>query len=204
MQLLGITGGVGMGKSAAAQLLVQRGVPVADTDLLAHQIVAPGEPALAEIVRVFGNEILGADGQLRREELGKVVFSDAAARRKLEDITHPRILELWKKQTAQWRAENRPLAAVVIPLLFETSAEPEFDATVCLACTSATQRQRLAERGWTLEQIEQRIAAQWPIEQKIAKANYVIWSEGPLDVHAVQWDRILSSCTDGATLRAKA
>ena len=192
MQLLGITGGVGMGKSAAAQLLSQRGLPVADTDALARQVVEPGEPALAEIVRVFGKEILGSDGQLRREELGKIVFSDAAARKKLEDITHPRILDLWKKQVAQWRAEIRPLAAVVIPLLFETGAEPEFDATVCLACAAATQRQRLAERGWTPEQIGQRIAAQWPIDRKIAKANYVVWSEGALEVHAAQWDRILS------------
>lgn len=180
-----------MGKSAAAQILERRGVPVIDTDLLARRIVEPGQPALAEIQRAFGNDIVAPDGQLRREELARIIFSNPAARQKLESITHPRIRELWGKQVELWRAQNRPVGIVVIPLLFETNAEKEFDATICVACSEVTQRKRLEERGWSSEQIAQRIAAQLPIEKKIARADFVIWSEGSLEVLAEQLDRIL-------------
>jgi dephospho-CoA kinase len=79
----------------------------------------------------------------------------------------------------------------VIPLLFETKAESEFDTVVCVACSAATQRRRLLDRGWSTEQVEQRIHAQWPVDQKIARAQFVIWTEGGLALHAEQLDRIL-------------
>ena len=191
MKVLGLTGGVGMGKSTAAQMLRERGVAVVDTDVLARQVVEPGKPALAEVVKAFGGEIVGPDGQLRRAELARRVFADAAARARLEKILHPRIRALWQAQVETWRAEGRPLAVVVIPLLFETRAEAELDGTICLACTAATQQERLRARGWSAEQIEQRIRAQWPVEQKIARANYVVWTEGGLAEHAAQIERIL-------------
>ena len=190
MNVFGLTGGMGMGKSAAAQLLRERGRPVVDTDALARQIVEPGQPALQEIRAAFGKEMIGPDGQLRRDELARRVFSDSAARGKLEAILHPRIRALWQDQIETWRAEGKPLAVVVIPLLFETNAGGQFDATVCVACSPATQRRRLGERGWTPEQIEQRAAAQWPVEKKMARADFVVWSEGGLDVLAEQLDRI--------------
>ncbi len=190
MKVFGLTGGIGMGKTAAGEFLQQRGVPLVDTDLLARQIVEPGQPALQEIQRAFGNDIVGDDGRLHRDELARRAFSSTAARRQLESLTHPRVRELWRSQVARWRAEGRPLAVVVIPLLFETGAETELDATVCVACSGATQRQRLAERGWTPEQIEQRLAAQWPIEQKMARADFVVWSEGDLSVIEGQLERV--------------
>jgi dephospho-CoA kinase len=192
MKLLGLTGGVGMGKSTAAQFLVKRGVPVIDTDLLARQVVEPGQPALKEIQRTFGDSVIAPDGQLRRDVLARIVFSDPVARQKLENLTHPRIRELWGKQVALWRSAQTPVACVVIPLLFETSAEREFDATICIACSPATQQKRLQQRGWAPEQISQRIAAQFPAEKKIAAANFVVWSEGGLDVLEAQLDRILA------------
>ena len=191
MKVLGLTGGVGMGKSASAQLLRARDVPVVDTDDLARQVVEPGQPALAEVQKAFGPDITGPDGQLRREELARRVFADPAARKRLEDILHPRIRAFWRAQVEAWRAESRPLAVVVIPLLFETSAETEVDVTICVACTAATQHQRLLARGWPPNEIEQRIRAQWPIEVKLARANYVVWTEAGLDVHGDQLDRIL-------------
>jgi dephospho-CoA kinase len=191
MKVLGLTGGVGMGKSTSAQMLQWRGAVIVDTDDLARQIVQPGQPALAEVQDVFGGDILGSDGQLRREELARIVFGDAAARQKLEAILHPRIRELWRAQVAAWRQDGRPLAVVVIPLLFETNAEADFDAVICVGCTAATQRQRLQVRGWTPEEIEQRIAAQWPIAEKMVRANYVIWTEAGMDVHAQQLYRIV-------------
>jgi dephospho-CoA kinase len=201
VKVLGLTGGAGMGKSASAQLLHARGVPVVDTDDLARQVVAPGQAALAEVQSAFGQEMVGPDGHLRREELAQRVFADPAARKRLEEILHPRIRALWRAQVDAWRSEGRPLAVVVIPLLFETGAEAELDATVCVACTAATQHQRLLARGWTPKEIEQRLRAQWPIEVKVSQANYVIWTEGSLDVHADQLDRVLRSVQEGVGTR---
>jgi dephospho-CoA kinase len=191
MKVLGLTGGIGMGKSASAQLLRGRGVPVVDTDDLARQVVEPGQPALAEIVAAFGPQIVGPDGRLRRAELARRVFADPAARRRLETILHPRIRVLWRAQVETWRSEGHPLVVVVIPLLFEIKAEAELNATICVACSAATQQQRLRARGWPPEQIEQRLQAQWPVETKIARADYLVWTEADLDVHAAQIERIL-------------
>jgi len=191
MKVLGLTGGIGMGKSASARLLRARGVPVVDTDELARQVVQPGQSALAQVLAAFGPQIAGPDGQLRRDELARRVFADPAARQRLEAILHPPIRALWRAQIETWRAEGRPLAVVVIPLLFETKAEAELDVTICVACSAATQQQRLRARGWTPEQIEQRLDAQWPVETKTARADYLVWTEADLDVHAAQLERIL-------------
>jgi dephospho-CoA kinase len=192
MKIFGLTGGVGMGKSIAAQLLRQHGAQVVDTDELARQLVQPGQPALSEIQAAFGENIVASNGQLRRDELAQIIFADANARKKLEAILHPRIRERWLAQIEVWRRENRPLAVVVIPLLFETRAESHFDKIICVACSAPAQRKRLLERGWTPEQIQQRLAAQWPVEQKIARADFVVWTDGTLDVHAQQIERIIA------------
>ena len=192
MKLLGLTGGIGMGKSTAAQLFRQRGAQVVDTDELARRLVEPGQPALAEIQSVFGNHLVSGDGCLRRGTLAQIVFADPAARKQLENILHPRIREGWLAQVEMWRRENRPLAVVVIPLLFETQSESHLEKIACVACSAANQHQRLRERGWTPEQIKQRLAAQWPIEQKIARADFVIWTDGSPEVYAGQLDRIIA------------
>ena len=190
MKVCGLTGGVGMGKSTAAEFFRARGAQVVDTDELARQLVQPGQPALAEIQAEFGKKVIAPDGRLRRDELAEIIFADAAARKKLETILHPRIRERWLAQVEIWRKENRALAVVVIPLLFETRAESHFDKIICVACSAATQRERLLARGWTPEQIQQRLAAQWPVDQKISRADFVIWTDGSLDVHAQQLERI--------------
>jgi dephospho-CoA kinase len=171
--------------------LRQRSAAVVDTDDLARQMVQPGQPALLKIQRLFGDDIVGPDGQLRRDELARIVFADAAARQRLEEVLHPRIRERWRAQIAAWRDQGVPLAVVVLPLLFETKAEAEFDATVCVACSAATQQQRLLARGWTAGQIAQRLAAQWPIERKMVRSDCVIWTEGSLEVLAQQLWRIV-------------
>jgi dephospho-CoA kinase len=192
MKICGLTGGVGMGKSTAAGFLLQHGASVVDTDELARQLVRPCEPALSEIEKIFGKEIISADGRLRRDELAKIIFADVGARKKLEAILHPRIRERWLDQIETWRNENCKLAVVVIPLLFETQAESQFDKIICVACSAANQQKRLLERGWTPEQIKQRIAAQMPVDEKIARADFVVWTDGDLDSHAQQIGRILS------------
>ena len=180
-----------MGKSTTAQLLRTRAIPVVDTDDLARQLVQPGEPALAEISAAFGEAII-VDGRLRRNELAQLVFSDLAARQKLEAILHPAIRNAWLCQVEAWRAEEHPLAVVVIPLLFETHAESHFDKIICVACSNAVQHQRLLGRGWNPDQIRQRLAAQWPLEQKIAPSDFLIWTEGNLSVHDRQLRLILA------------
>lgn len=181
-----------MGKSTAAEFLRARDAQIADTDKIARQLVQPGKPALVEIQSAFGKEMISSDGQLRRAELARIVFADAAARKKLEEILHPRIRGHWLAQIENWKKENCALAVVVIPLLFETRAESRFDKIICVACSASAQRERLLTRGWNLEQIRQRIAAQVPVEQKIARADFVIWTDGALEIHAQQIDRILA------------
>ena len=191
MNLFGLTGGVGMGKSTAAAFFQQHGAKIVDTDILARELVQPGQPALDEIRAVFGQKIISPDGQLRRDQLAGIVFEDAVARKKLENILHPRIRGLWLAQVESWRNENCPIALVVIPLLFETDAASHFDKVICVACSETTRRERLAARGWSPRQIQARIVSQMPIADKIARAHFVIWSEGPLEIHSNQVDCIV-------------
>jgi dephospho-CoA kinase len=190
VKLCGLTGGVGMGKSTAAAFFEARGAKIVDTDRLAHDLVQPGQPALNEIQRTFGSKVISPDGQLRRGELAEIIFSDPEARKKLEAILHPRIRERWLAQVEAWRGENCPFALVVIPLLFETSAEPYFDKIVCVACHENSRQERLRVRGWAPGQIRGRIAAQLPVAEKISRADFVIWSEGNVENHSRQVDLI--------------
>lgn len=192
MKLVGVTGGIGMGKSACAGILQKRGLPVVDTDTIAHEIVEPGKPALEEIKAAFGGEILGADGRLRRGELAKKVFIDQTALRKLEDILHPRIREIWVAQAERWKVEGQGIGFVVIPLLYETNAASQFDHVICVACSGETQRKRLRGRGWTDEQLQRRIDAQWPAIKKMDAAHFVIWTETTMEAHAAQVEYLLS------------
>jgi dephospho-CoA kinase len=193
MKVCGLTGGVGMGKSTAAGFFLKQGARVVDTDEIARQLVQPGQPALAEIQNQFGRGVIAAGGELRRDELARIVFTDDLARKKLENILHPLIRERWLTQIEKWRQENCPVAMVVIPLLFETQAETSFEKIICVACSSASQQERLANRGWNSGQIQQRIAAQLPVEQKIARSDFVIWTEGSPTAHASQVARIFQT-----------
>lgn len=193
-----------MGKSTAGQLLRQRGVEVADTDMLARQLTEPGQPALQEIVQRFGPLVLSAGGQLNRAELARVVFANAGARTDLEAILHPRIRAAWEAEAQGWRAAGREIGAILIPLLFETGAETRFDAIICVACSEASQWQRLRARSWSDDQIRQRVAAQWPVEKKIARSDFVVWTDTTLEIHAGQLERVVfqrpltSSAASGA------
>ena len=203
MKVCGLTGGVGMGKSTAAALFRERGAQVLDTDEIARQLVQPGRPALAAIQAAFGSQVIGSAGELNRAALAQIVFADANARKQIESILHPPIREQWISQIETWRAalersggghgEDHSVAMVVIPLLFETQAGPHFDKIICAACSAAAQRERLLARGWTSEHLRLRNAAQLPVEDKIARADHVIWTEGTLAVHARQIERLLAA-----------
>lgn len=180
-----------MGKSAAGERLERRGLPVVDSDVIAREVCAPGTPALAEIRDRFGSDVIGPDGGLRRDEMARRIFGDEESRKALEAILHPRIRSAWKNKARQWRDDGQAGGAVQIPLLFETAAEDDFDSIICLACSSAIQKNRLMKRGWDEAQIARRIASQIPIDEKIDRANFVIWNESGLDELGEQLDRIL-------------
>lgn len=180
-----------MGKSAAGDWLERRGLPVVDSDVVAREVCAPGTPGLAEIRDRFGPDAIGPDGGLLREEMARRIFGDEESRKALEAILHPKIRASWKAEAKRWRDERRAGGAVQIPLLFETAAENEFDAIVCLACSREIQKDRLKNRGWDEAQIARRIASQIPIEEKIDRADFVVWNESGLNELGEQLDRIL-------------
>ncbi|MGC8744336.1 MAG: dephospho-CoA kinase [Verrucomicrobiia bacterium] len=194
MILLGITGGIGMGKSTVGRLMVEAGLDkVVDSDDIARELTKPGSPVLEEIQKTFGNEYFNPDGTLNRSALAELVFNNETERKKLEAILHPKIRARWLDMVKQWRSENIKCGAVVVPLLFETKAQDNFDAIISVACSSQTQRNRLLSKGWSQRQIEARIKAQLPVEEKMALADYVIWNESGLDITREQLFRILKS-----------
>jgi len=180
-----------MGKSLAADLLAERGVKVVDTDVLAREMVEPGQPALTEIQQIFGPDVIDENGQLNRKALATRVFANPAEREKLEAIVHPRIRQTWLTAIDRFAAEGVRAAAVVIPLLYETNAAAAFDFVLCTACSLPSQRRRLLARGWSENELNQRISAQFPIEKKMQLSDFVIWTEGSVELHAAQLDRVL-------------
>jgi dephospho-CoA kinase len=175
MRLLGLTGGIGSGKSTVAGMLAARGAAVIDADLLAREVVEPGTPALAEIAAEFGPSVLQPDGSLDRAALGAIVFADEARRLRLNAITHPRVGELMGRRVAAALASPAPLVVVDVPLLFEGERQGTFEGVMLVWVPAATQLQRLIERdGWSEDEARQRMAAQMPIDDKRALATWVI------------------------------
>jgi dephospho-CoA kinase len=191
MLKVALTGGIATGKSHVLERFRQLGVPCLDADELAHGVTSAGTEATAEIARRFGPEILGQDGAVDRTKLGPLVFADAAARRDLEQIVHPAV---YRAITAGLRAfelvENAPAAIVDIPLLFETGRARDFDRVIATVCSPAIQLARLLERGLSETQARQRIAAQMPAEEKAARADYVIRTDGSFAETDAQIERI--------------
>ena len=167
-----------MGKTTVSSFLLKSGIVVVDTDQLARRVVEPEQPAWTDVRSAFGPDIVGSDGRIRRDKLAQIVFNDDRALRQLERILHPRIRVLWMAEAEQWRTEKRTAGVVVIPLLFETKAEEQFEATICVACSKETQRTRLGSRGWSAEHINRRLEAQWAIEIKMERSDYVLWTDG--------------------------
>ena len=162
-----------------------------DTDIIAREVVEPGTEGLLAVVNRFGPGILKADGGLDRAKLAAVVFEKESLRQDLETLLHPRIRAAWQARLEAWRNEGCERAVVVIPLLFETGAEKLVDRTICVACTAATQMERLRERGWSDAHVGARIGSQWPIEKKMERSDYVVWSEGAEEITRKQIDRVV-------------
>jgi dephospho-CoA kinase len=183
MLRVGLTGGIGSGKSAVAQRLAALGAVVLDGDTAARDVVEPGTPGLAAIAEAFGAEMLKADGTLDRARLAGVVFSDEAARQRLNAITHPLIHARIKAAEEAAVAAGGPGTIVVhdIPLLAEGQRASEFAAVIVVDVPPELQVERLAGRGMAEEQARARMAAQATREQRLAIADIVIDNSGPLD-----------------------
>jgi dephospho-CoA kinase len=172
-----LTGGIGTGKSYCLERFAARGVPVIDADVLAREAVAPGTPGLAAIAARFGPGVIAADGTLDRPALGRLVFGDTKARAALEAIVHPEVY----RRIREWFANLSPgtrVAMADIPLLFETGHNHDFDQVVVAACDPEEQVRRVMARDdLTDAEARARLAAQWPIEEKVKRADHVIWTD---------------------------
>ena len=177
MLRVALTGGIATGKSYCLERFASLGASTIDADALAREVVAVGSPALAAVVSAFGRELLAADGSLDRPALGRIVFSDAKARATLEAIIHPEVY----RRIREWFA-NLPsgthVAIADIPLVFETGHNHDFDAVVVAACAPETQLRRVIERDRLSDaDARARIAAQWPIDEKVRRAHEVVWTD---------------------------
>jgi dephospho-CoA kinase len=178
MLRIGLTGGIGSGKSAVAERFAARGVPVIDTDVVAREVVAPGEPALAEIVAAFGPDVLDEQGRLDRRRLRERVFADAAARRQLESILHPRI-----RAAVQQRIEalSAPYCIIVVPLLIETGFGP-VDRVLVVDVDETQQIERTRQRDRvSAESVRRIMEAQASRSERLARADDVIDNNGGLE-----------------------
>lgn len=174
-----LTGGIATGKSAVREAFARLGVPTIDADRLARDAVAAGTPGLAAVVARFGAGYLAPDGTLDRRALGLTVFADRDARRDLEQIVFPHVRRIMGQWFAGLDAASHAFAVAEIPLLFETGRESEFFRVVVAACRPETQLSRLMMRDHLSEQeARQRVAAQLPLADKVARADFVVETDG--------------------------
>lgn len=193
MHVFGLTGGLGSGKSTVAARLTARGLPVVDADVLSRQAVLPGSPALQAIAESFGPDVLSAEGSLDRRRLGELVFSQDAARARLEAILHPRIHALSEQAFGELEARGELLGCYEVPLLFEVGLEASLRPIVVVTAPEATRLERVMVRDNTSrEQASNRMRAQLPLEDKAARADHVIDNGGPTRSTLEQTDRVLA------------
>jgi dephospho-CoA kinase len=175
---VGLTGGIASGKSAVADAFARRGVPIVDTDVIAREVVEPGQPALTEVVEAFGGEVLGPDGRLDRRALRRLVFADPALRRRLESILHPAIRAEMQRQAA---ATAGPYVVIAIPLLVENRLQQQVDRVLVVDCPPDLQLARLLARdGETPEGARAILAAQATRDERLAVADDVVVNDGSL------------------------
>jgi len=179
MLKVGLTGGIGSGKSTVAKGLQAKGITVVDADQIARDVVQPGESALSEIAKVFGPEVIQADGQLDRSALKKRIFSDPSAKTQLEAILHPRIRQRILEQVNN--ATETPYVVADIPLLIESNYPEHFDRVVVVDCTEAQQVERVKARDeMSDEQIQRIMDSQATRQQRLAAATDIIDNTGDL------------------------
>jgi len=193
---VGLTGGIATGKSHVRARFEALGVPTIDADRLAREALAPGSAGLRQVIERFGPGVVDAAGGLDRRALGALVFADPVGRRALEAIVHPVV----RQAIADWflaLPASCRLAVADVPLLFESGLDGDYDRVVVTACAPATQLSRVVARdGLSQADAERRVAAQWPLAEKVRRADAVVWTDGTLAETDAQVEQLY------ATLRA--
>jgi dephospho-CoA kinase len=203
MLRVALTGGVATGKSYVRARIASRGVPTVDADAIVHELFAAGSEVSREVVRRFGPAMATRDGGVDRRALGALVFADAAARHRLEAIVHPRVYD----HLAAWTSVQAELGArwalAEIPLLFETGREGDFDRVLVVACSTDEQVRRLTRRDGLAEPAARaRVAAQWPIDEKMRRATDIVDTSGSLEDTDRQVDAICMGLDEVGRTRA--
>jgi dephospho-CoA kinase len=202
MLLVGLTGGIGSGKTTVARMLEERGAVVFDADVLARDAIAPGTPGHDRVVERFGPNVLAPGGDIDREALASMVFSDPAARRDLEAIVHPEVRRLFAESTAEFR-DTDAVVVMSAPLLVETGMHTAFEVLIVVSAPVETQVDRLLrDRGMSEPAIRGRIEAQLPLEEKAEVADILIDNEGSLEELEGQVERVWAELRARATATA--
>jgi dephospho-CoA kinase len=198
MLKVALTGGIATGKSYVLDQFRRRGVPCLDADTFAHGVTAAGTDATSAIAARFGADVLAADGAVDRAKLAPIVFADPAARRDLESIVHPAVYRAISAGVRAFEILGRdPFVVVAVPLLYETGAAKDFDRVIVTACLPATQLARLRARGLSEADARQRLAAQWPTDEKASRADFVVTTDGTLEETDAQVEAIYSKLREG-------
>ena len=182
-----MTGGIACGKSTVADFWRRRGAETLDADKVAHALIEDGGECVEAVVREFGPRVRAAKGGVDRSRLGSIVFVDSSARARLNALLHPAVIRWMRAWAAHIRGEGR-VGVAVVPLLFEAGMEKDWDAVVCVASDERTMLERLAQRGLSPQEAAARIASQWPVREKMARADRVIENNGSLaDLETKGW-----------------
>jgi len=204
MLRVGLTGGIGCGKSTVVAMLRELGCAVIEADPLAHQLSEPGQPAYQEIVCEFGSEILATDGRIDRARLAKIVFGDSAKLAQLNQILHPRIVEEAERRSAGIAAaESPPFVIIEAALLIEAGYHRRFDRLVVVWCRPEQQHERLLARGMAPADIKSRLASQMPLEEKRRLADNVIDNSGTMAETRRAVERLVEILRQEAKEKAK-
>ena len=193
MLRIGLTGGIATGKSYVLEQCRRRGLACVDADALTHGVMSPGTEATAAIAARFGAGVLAADGSVDRAALGPIVFADPSARRELEAIVHPAVYRAIGAALRGFELLGHSITIVDVPLLYESGHQKDFDRVIVTVCPIGMQLARLRERGMSDSEARQRIAAQWSTEEKAARADFVIRTDGTLEETDEQIADVLGS-----------
>ena len=203
MLLVGLTGGLGSGKSTVARLLERRGAVVVDADELARRAVEPGTPGYRRVVQEFGPEVLTAEGRIDRDRLAGVVFADPGARRRLEAIVHPEVARLFAEAVAPFRESDR-VVVYVVPLLVETGLQEAFDEVVVVSAPEEVRLARvMTERGMSEADARARMRAQVPEEDRLRAAGHVVPNDGTLEDLERRVDRLWAALVSRGERQAR-
>jgi dephospho-CoA kinase len=194
-KLICLTGGIATGKSRVGAWFAEHGWDVICTDEIVHQLYEPGKSLPKLIAAEFGKGTVNAEGRVDRKALSEIVFKDSAALQKLNAMVHPVVREEWKRRVEVSQSQGKRVM-VMIPLAYETGVTKEFQQTWVVACNIEKQRERLQERGISLNEAERRIASQMPLQKKIDLADIVIWNNDSWDNTERQIDLINEECCD--------